>query len=267
LKTISPELSALIAEAALGKEKSDAQKEAKAAGVSVEIALKGLLERKAKGKSLEVFLKARLDRREKYASKKDGVFAARNEVLEAGGVPEGAPKEVLPAEVPPRAPAVMPVESESAPAAAAISQESPLEEKKEAVREKKETMKEKFPVEPGTAEKPWMANTDGACEPNPGEGGIGGVLVSPSGRKITISERIGPSTNNTAEYTAVIRVLEKALEAGVRHLVLHSDSQLVVNQVLGAWSVNKSDLGSLRREVLNLAAKFDGCRFRWVRRE
>ena len=43
------------------------------------------------------------------------------------------------------------------------------------------------------------------------------------------------ATNNDAEYEAVIAGLELALEIGVGSLCLHSDSQLIVNQILGEF--------------------------------
>ena len=58
--------------------------------------------------------------------------------------------------------------------------------------------------------------TDGGADPNPGPGAIGVVIKNDRGETLhTISRGIGRTTNNQAEYRAVIAGLEKALSLGI----------------------------------------------------
>ncbi|HOM73239.1 MAG TPA: reverse transcriptase-like protein, partial [Armatimonadota bacterium] len=60
---------------------------------------------------------------------------------------------------------------------------------------------------------------DGASKGNPGAAGIGVVLCDDAGNLILeISEYIGETTNNVAEYTALIRGLEEALKLGAESI-------------------------------------------------
>jgi ribonuclease HI len=94
-------------------------------------------------------------------------------------------------------------------------------------------------------DSPWLAWFDGAADPNPGEASIGGLLVGPDGERVEISARVGHGTNNFAEYCALIAVLKTAVERRVTNIVVHGDSQLVVNQVNGEWGVNSAALRPL----------------------
>ena len=86
---------------------------------------------------------------------------------------------------------------------------------------------------------------DGACRGNPGPGGIGVVISSSDLVLREISEAIGRCTNNVAEYTALIRGVEAALEMGTTHARAFSDSELVVRQINGAYKVKSAHLLSL----------------------
>jgi ribonuclease HI len=52
-----------------------------------------------------------------------------------------------------------------------------------------------------------------------------------------IAEGIGVATNNVAEYTAVIRGLERARDLGAREVLVRSDSRLLVEQLSGRFKV------------------------------
>ena len=98
---------------------------------------------------------------------------------------------------------------------------------------------------------------DGASSGNPGSAGIG--IVIKSGDKIlkSLSKSIGKTTNNVAEYTAVIIGLEEALKMGVKSVSVYSDSELVVKQINGIYRVNNDTLKKLKSEVENLKSKFN----------
>jgi len=64
---------------------------------------------------------------------------------------------------------------------------------------------------------------------------IGGRLVSPDGEvQEEFSDTIGTTTNNVAEYQALIAGLELALDRNVSKLTVHSDSELICRQLTGA---------------------------------
>ncbi|KAL0355824.1 UNVERIFIED_CONTAM: hypothetical protein Sradi_4029300 [Sesamum radiatum] len=66
--------------------------------------------------------------------------------------------------------------------------------------------------------------------------GAGVVLESPQGDKLEYAIKLEyPSSNNEAEYEALLAGGELALAAGAKKIVIYSDSQLVVNQVRGSY--------------------------------
>jgi ribonuclease HI len=74
---------------------------------------------------------------------------------------------------------------------------------------------------------------DGACSGNPGPAGLGAVVID-GGQRVEISEYLGDTlTNNIAELTAVLRVLEEVDPS--RPLVIHTDSQYTIGVVDKGW--------------------------------
>ncbi len=99
-----------------------------------------------------------------------------------------------------------------------------------------------------------ILNVDGASRGNPGPAAIGVTLKDGNNRLITgISQRIGITTNNQAEYRALIAGLKKAIELGARKVSVKSDSELMVKQLLGLYRVKKEELKPLNKEVRQLA--------------
>jgi ribonuclease HI len=113
-----------------------------------------------------------------------------------------------------------------------------------------------------------IINTDGGSRGNPGPAAIGGVITDTSGGElITVSEAIGVTTNNVAEYTAVIRTLEAALELGATEVTLRADSELLIRQLEGRYKVKAAHLRPLVDEIKELLARFDRVTLEHVRRE
>ena len=108
---------------------------------------------------------------------------------------------------------------------------------------------------------------DGASFGNPGPSGIGVVLVEDGDAVLTRSEDIGYGTNNQAEYKALLKGLSEALDRGVTRLLVRSDSQLLVRQMLGEYKVKSKALQALRREAEGLKHRFEQIGFEHVRRE
>ena len=100
--------------------------------------------------------------------------------------------------------------------------------------------------------------TDGASRGNPGPSAIGAVLKDTKGNHLAhISQRIGSTTNNQAEYRAVIAALKKAISLGAREVELRADSELVIKQINGKYSVKKAALRPLYQEVVSLIGSLE----------
>ena len=100
-------------------------------------------------------------------------------------------------------------------------------------------------------------NTDGGSRGNPGSAGIG-VYAASDGKKVfTLSETIGETTNNVAEYTAVIRSLETLQEKEIytERLKYILDSELIVRQILGKYKVKQPHLQLLRQRIVELVKR------------
>jgi ribonuclease HI len=111
-------------------------------------------------------------------------------------------------------------------------------------------------------------HTDGASRGNPGAAAYAYVIAGPDGDPIEEADCLGTMTNNQAEYIALIRALEHALELGADNsLVIHSDSELMVKQMNGEYRVKNEDLRDLYEKAQALTRRFRGpVRFRHVRR-
>src|SRR5207248_3743115 len=111
-------------------------------------------------------------------------------------------------------------------------------------------------------------HTDGASRGTPAPAAIGVVIQDPQGRVLLeLGEALQRTTNNVAEYTAVIRALERARELGARRVRCLMDSQLVVRQLNGSYKVKHADMLPLYRRVLELVQAFDDVNFSHVPRE
>jgi ribonuclease HI len=98
-----------------------------------------------------------------------------------------------------------------------------------------------------------IAFTDGASRGNPGEGGIGVILKDEQGNTLaSLSGYIGETTNNVAEYTALIACLQAASKTDCTKLVVHSDSELMVRQLTGQYKVKDPTLKHYVRKVHSL---------------
>ena len=102
-----------------------------------------------------------------------------------------------------------------------------------------------------------IINCDGAARGNPGPAGAGAIVVDESGAVLAeVAEGLGETTNNVAEYTAVIRGLEEAKRLGAREVLLRSDSQLLINQLTGRYRVKAPHLQPLHKRVRDLMRAF-----------
>lgn len=114
----------------------------------------------------------------------------------------------------------------------------------------------------------WTLYCDGASRGNPGPSAVGYVLYRPDGSVAAeLGGVIGETTNNVAEYEALIAGLEHSLELGADALEVRLDSMLLVKQIAGEYRVKASHLKPLHRRAIGLLTKFETAELVHVPRE
>lgn len=109
---------------------------------------------------------------------------------------------------------------------------------------------------------------DGSAIPNPGDMGIGVVLIENNNIVKTISKKLsGKGTNNIAEYTALLTGILKALELGWKEVSIEGDSKLVINQLNATWRIKKDHIQNLYNQVIKELSNFDSYTINWIPRE
>ena len=113
----------------------------------------------------------------------------------------------------------------------------------------------------------WIVYSDGASRGNPGPASFGAVVIDPSGKEVErISEAVGVTTNNVAEYRGLIAGLEAAIAHGARNVEVRMDSELIVRQALGRYRVKHPGLIPLFERLSALRSRFDKIEFNHVPR-
>ncbi|HLL60435.1 MAG TPA: ribonuclease HI family protein [Candidatus Nitrosocosmicus sp.] len=105
-------------------------------------------------------------------------------------------------------------------------------------------------------------HTDGGSKGNPGPSAIGVVFYIDEKEIFTYREDIGIATNNIAEYTAVIRALQKIKNCELRitnedieKIEFYSDSNLMVSQLNGLFKIKHDNMIRLIAEIRKLIAE------------
>lgn len=111
-----------------------------------------------------------------------------------------------------------------------------------------------------------IIHTDGGARGNPGPAGIGAV-VKIGDQQWEFKKYIGKTTNNQAEYQALILGLEKAKDHGAVEVDCFLDSELVVKQMKREYKVKDKDLAIQFVKVWNLMAEFKKVTFHHIYRE
>ena len=107
----------------------------------------------------------------------------------------------------------------------------------------------------------YVLHTDGGSRGNPGPSGIGFVLERGSVEVASGGAFIGVTTNNVAEYEALIWGLENALALDARNVQMIADSELMVRQVTGVYKVKNDALKALSARVQSLLVNLDSWSF------
>nr|PZN05566.1 MAG: ribonuclease H [Bacillota bacterium] len=109
---------------------------------------------------------------------------------------------------------------------------------------------------------------DGASRGNPGDAGIGIVMLNEDGNVVKeICDYIGQTTNNIAEYTALVTAMKEAIEVGCEEIEVFSDSELMVKQIKGEYQIKNEGLKRLYSQVSQLMKEFRSFSINHVKRE
>ncbi len=110
-----------------------------------------------------------------------------------------------------------------------------------------------------------LVYTDGASKGNPGEASCA-YVIKVKDSILKAGFYIGVTTNNVAEYMAVLLALLECKRLGVRVVYLKSDSELLVNQINGAYRVRSTHLLRLYKEVMLNLRSFDKYVVEYIKR-
>jgi ribonuclease HI len=108
---------------------------------------------------------------------------------------------------------------------------------------------------------------DGAARGNPGPAAFAYVIRRDGLPLARRAGRLGSTTNNLAEYTALVRALAHAATLKPDRVLVKSDSELVVKQMKGMYKVKNEGLRVLYEEARELARQIPGLELTHVRRE
>ncbi len=132
-------------------------------------------------------------------------------------------------------------------------------------------------VETYTTQMQFTIFADGGSRGNPGPAGAGAIVRDEKGAVVAeISEFLGHTTNNVAEYTGILSALETLLslmgsdgrgEASDAVVVVKMDSLLVVKQMNGEYKIKHPNLTPLAARVKALTKEFKSVSFAHVYRE
>lgn len=108
---------------------------------------------------------------------------------------------------------------------------------------------------------------DGASRGNPGPSAYAYVLVTGSGEKYVGSSCIGVSTNNRAEYIALINALNHAKTIGCKKVMVYTDSLLLAKQLNNEYRVRSQELKNLYDRAKLLIAAFESVKIIHIPRD
>lgn len=116
---------------------------------------------------------------------------------------------------------------------------------------------------------------DGASSGNPGHAGMGIVITRRMKHETChmgpetcrISEYLGITSNNIAEYSALIKGLEEARSLGLKRIEIFLDSELVVKQIKRVYRIRSTNLKPLWEKAQSILKQFDSYKIIHVKRE
>lgn len=109
---------------------------------------------------------------------------------------------------------------------------------------------------------------DGCSKGNPGLAGAGGVIYKDEKEILTYANYLGDNkTNNEAEYASLLMGIDEAIKLGIKKLYVYGDSQLVINQILGKYTINSQKLKDYYHNINKKITFFDKIVFTHVLRD
>ena len=109
---------------------------------------------------------------------------------------------------------------------------------------------------------------DGASHGNPGPAGVGVVFKDGGTHPIRqFSHYLGETTNNVAEYLALVYALQEAIQAGYSNVTIKTDSELLARQVNGQYKVRDAQLRLFHDLALHVMRGFTRCSVEHIPRE
>ena len=110
--------------------------------------------------------------------------------------------------------------------------------------------------------------TDGGSRGNPGPAAAGFILKDKNGNQLLARGLfLGETTNNFAEYTAIVKSLEAAKQLDAAKVTIFSDSELLVRQLNGQYKVKSDSLRPLFQQALKLLNSFEDWKVEHITRE
>jgi len=113
-----------------------------------------------------------------------------------------------------------------------------------------------------------IAYIDGGSRGNPGPAAAGFVLTDKDGNQFCAEGLfLGETTNNVAEYNAILRALQAAKKIDAKKIEVFSDSELLVKQINGQYKVKNEQIRLLFRQAVNLLSEFENWKVQHVTRD
>ena len=113
-----------------------------------------------------------------------------------------------------------------------------------------------------------VMHIDGGSRGNPGPAAFAVVVESADGVRLdALSKFLGETTNNVAEYEALLAAFNYALRHKLPRVRVISDSELLVRQMQGRYKVKSEDLKPLFQQAQEMARKLEEFSIEHVRRE
>ena len=114
---------------------------------------------------------------------------------------------------------------------------------------------------------PFVGFADGASRSTRNLSSEAWVIYDPFGESVNLQGVcLGPATNNIAEYSVVLELLTEAVDLGIRELLVYLDSQLVVLQLNGHYSVRNPSILCLYFHIRLLERNFDYITYQQITR-
>jgi len=112
-----------------------------------------------------------------------------------------------------------------------------------------------------------IVHVDGGARGNPGPAAAACVISTPAGEILgEHAELLGETTNNVAEYRALLLGLRHARELGVGDVEVVNDSELIAKQINGQYKVKHSAMRPLYLDAMSALRGFERWRVRTVPR-